>query len=224
MINFENVTKQYKRSKVLDGVSFSIKAGEFVTLIGPSGAGKSTLVYLLIGAERPSRGVITVDGYRISEMKQREKQYYRRRIGVVFQDYRLLPQKTVAENVSFALEVCGYNDADIKRKVAEVLRKVGLTKHARKFPHQLSGGEKQRCSIARALVHSPSLIIADEPTGNLDPATAFDIAKLLQSINAEGITVVLTTHNKDLVNFLKRRVIKLQDGRVVGDKGTGYYE
>lgn len=224
MIIFDKVVKKYKSKRVLDGVSLSIKDGDFVSIIGPSGAGKSTLVYTLIGAEKIQAGNITVDGYRINEMSDKEMQYYRRRIGVVFQDYRLLQQKTVAENVAFALEVCGYEDNEIKKKVATSLKVVGLSEQAKNFPHQLSGGEKQRVAIARALVHSPSLIVADEPTGNLDPKTALEIIKLLVEINNAGITVILTTHNKDLVNFLNRRVVKIDNGKIVGDKGESGYE
>ena len=190
---------------MIDKVSLTIPPGEFVSIIGPSGAGKSTLIYALIGAEKIQNGSITVDGFRVDEMNDKELQYYRRKIGVVFQDYKLLPQKNVAENVAFALEVCGYDKKDIIKKTAEVLTVVGLINHARHFPHQLSGGEKQRAAIARALVHDPSLIVADEPTGNLDPKTALDIIKLLLEINKKGITIILTTHNKDLVNFLKNK-------------------
>jgi cell division transport system ATP-binding protein len=223
MIIFDRVTKKYKHKKVLDNVSMTITAGEFVSIIGPSGAGKSTLVYALIGAEKIQAGNITVDGYRITEMSEKELQYYRRKIGVVFQDYRLLPQKTVYENVAFALEVCGVEKKQIRGKVNEVLKIVGLLDQASHFPYQLSGGEKQRTSIARALVHQPGLIVADEPTGNLDPKTALEIVKLFQEINQKGISIILTTHNKEIVNFLKRRVVKLEDGKIVGDKGASEY-
>ncbi len=224
MIEFNKVVKKYKQKKVLDQVSLKIQQGEFVSLIGPSGAGKSTLVYMLIGADNFSSGSITIDGYRISEMNARELQFFRRSIGVVFQDYRLLPQKSVYENVAFALEVCGYPKADIAKKVHEVLHKVGLSRIGHQFPHQLSGGEKQRTAIARALVHDPRLIVADEPTGNLDPDTAVEIVRLLEDINKAGITIMLTTHNREIVNTLKRRVIKLEEGKIVGDKGKGIYE
>jgi cell division transport system ATP-binding protein len=223
MIIFDKVTKKYGHRLVLDKVNLSILAGEFVSVIGPSGAGKSTLVYTLIGGERINGGTISVDGFRVDEMKDKELQYFRRKIGVVFQDYKLLPQKNVAENVAFALEVCGYEKKDITKKTAEVLGIVGLINHAKHFPHQLSGGEKQRAAIARALVHDPSLIVADEPTGNLDPKTALEIIKLLLEINKKGITVILTTHNKDLVNFVKKRVIKIDGGKIVGDKGESDY-
>ncbi len=208
---------------MLNDISTSIAPGEFVSIIGPSGAGKSTLVFALIGAEKIQSGSITVDGYRISEMTDKELQFFRRKIGVVFQDYRLLPQKTVFENVAFALEVCGVKKNQIKGRVSEVLRIVGLLDQAQHFPYQLSGGEKQRTALARALVHEPSLIVADEPTGNLDPKSALDLIKLLTFINKKGITVILTTHNKEIVNSLKKRVIKLDGGKVVEDKGVGEY-
>lgn len=224
MIIFERVVKRYKTKRVLDNVSLTITPGEFVSIIGPSGAGKSTMVYALIGAEKIQGGSITVDGYRITEMGQKEMQYYRRRIGVVFQDFRLLPQKNVYENVSFALEVCGIEKDLIRKKTEEVLKMVGLSELQKHFPHQLSGGEKQRTAIARALVHDPGLIVADEPTGNLDPKTALEIIKLFQQINKKGISVILTTHNKDVVNFLKRRVVKLENGKIVDDKKVGDYD
>jgi len=223
MIVFENVTKKYGKTAVLDKVNLTIENGEFVSLIGPSGAGKSTFVYTLIGAEKIDSGSIMVDGYTVNTMKDRAIQFYRRRIGVVFQDYKLLPQKNVYENVAFALEVCGFERHDIKKRVPEVLDIVGLKSKTKQFPHQLSGGERQRVAIARALVHNPGLIVADEPTGNLDPKTAQEIIELLLKINAEGTTILLTTHNKDLVNFLKRRVVTLEDGKVANDrKGAGY--
>lgn len=223
MIVFENVTKKYGKTAVLDKVNLTIENGEFVSLIGPSGAGKSTFVYTLIGAEKIDSGSIMVDGYTVNTMKDRAIQFYRRRIGVVFQDYKLLPQKNVYENVAFALEVCGFERQDIKKRVPEVLDIVGLKSKTKQFPHQLSGGERQRVAIARALVHNPGLIVADEPTGNLDPKTAQEIIELLLKINAEGTTILLTTHNKDLVNFLKRRVVTLEDGKVANDrKGAGY--
>ncbi len=223
MIIFDKVVKKYKQKKVLDDISLTIGDGEFVSIIGPSGAGKSTLVYSLIGAEKIQKGVITVDGYRITEMNQKELQYYRRRIGVVFQDYRLLPQKTVYENVAFALEVCGVNSAEIRPLVMQALKMVDIEKLERQFPSQLSGGEKQRVAIARAIVHNPGLIIADEPTGNLDPKTALEIVKLLKKINENGIAIILTTHNKDIVNFLKKRVVKLEDGKIKADTLEGEY-
>ncbi len=223
MIVFENVSKKYGDHTVLDKINVQIEAGEFVSVIGSSGAGKSTLVYTLIGAEKVQHGKIMVDGYIVNTMQGKALQYYRRRIGVVFQDYKLLLQKNVYENVAFALEVCGFERADIKKRVPEVLEIVGLHKQFRQFPHQLSGGERQRVAIARALVHKPSLIVADEPTGNLDPKTAQELIELLLKINREGTTIVLTTHNKGLVDFIQRRVITLEDGRIINDRAKGGY-
>lgn len=223
MIEFVKVTKKYGKTKVLDKIDLKIKPGEFVTFIGPSGAGKSTLVYSLIGAEPIADGTIRVDGVAVNTLEGKDMQYYRRRIGVVFQDYKLLKQKNVAENVAFALEVCGYERGEIKQRVSEVLSIVGLGRKQKQFPHQLSGGEKQRVAIARALVHRPNLIVADEPTGNLDPDTAKDIVQLLMDINEDGTTVILTTHNRELVDFVKRRVIKLDEGKLVSDRKMAGY-
>lgn len=223
MIEFSHVSKKYGRSKVLDKINLKIQKGEFVTFIGPSGAGKSTLVYSLIGAEPIASGSIKIDGYEVNRLQGRPLQYFRRRIGVVFQDYKLLAQKNVYENVAFALEVCGFDRSDIKKRVKEVLEIVGLSKKQKQFPHQLSGGEKQRTAIARALVHYPSMIVADEPTGNLDPDTAQDIIDLLIKINDSGTTILLTTHNAHLVDSIKKRVVKLDDGKVVSDKKSAGY-
>lgn len=223
MIVFENVTKRYGRATVLERLNLSIVRGEFVSVIGSSGAGKSTLVHVLIGAERFNAGRVSVDGYVINDMNERALQYFRRRVGVVFQDYKLLPQKNVYENVAFALEVCGYETADIKKRVPEVLEFVGLHERVRQFPHQLSGGEKQRLAIARALVHNPGLIVADEPTGNLDPTTARAIIDLLLRINKDGITVILTTHNPLLVDHIRKRVVQIDGGKVVSDREMAGY-
>lgn len=224
MIVFENVFKRYGKVKVLDNVDLKVLPGEFVTIIGPSGAGKSTLLHLLIGAERLSGGKISVDGYGVNNMNERSLQYYRRRVGMVFQDYNLLKAKNVFENVAFALEVCGYKNEDVKNRVNAVLNVVGLSNKHRSFVHQLSGGERQRVAIARALVHNPRIIAADEPTGNLDPKTAKEIIKLLLEINKSGTTVILTTHNTDLTDYIKKRVVSLEDGRVISDrKSAGYH-
>lgn len=224
MISFQNVTKRYNKINVLDNIDFTIESGEFVSVIGASGAGKSTLIHALIGGETINQGKIIVDGFVVNEMKERALQFYRRRIGVVFQDYKLLSQKTVYENVAFAMEVCGYEKNDIQKRVEEVLEIVGLKKQQKHFPHQLSGGEKQRVAIARALVHHPRLLVADEPTGNLDPKTAKEIIDLFLKINEAGITVILTTHNVTLVDFIKKRVIKLDNGKIISDrKKSGYH-
>lgn len=223
MIEFKEVTKKYGKTAVLDKLDLKIQPGEFVSVIGPSGAGKSTLIFALIGAEKIQHGNITVDGYTVNRMRGKALQYYRRMVGVVFQDYKLLQQKTVYENVSFAMEVCGFERLEIKIRVPEVLAIVGLSKQQKQYPHQLSGGERQRVAIARALVHDPGLVVADEPTGNLDPQTAKEIVDILLKINSEGTTVILTTHNKDLVNRIRKRVITLKDGKVVKDQKTGTY-
>ncbi|MBU0727998.1 ATP-binding cassette domain-containing protein, partial [Patescibacteria group bacterium] len=194
MISFHNVTKKFGPHLVLDRVTFEIQPNEFVILKGTSGAGKSTVVALLMGAEKPDSGSIEVDGMMVNDMDDDTLQLYRRKIGVVFQDYKLLPKKTVFENVAFAMEVCGETNEVIHRKVPEVLEKVGLLHFQDKFPDQLSGGERQRLSIARALVHSPRLIIADEPTGNLDEGNVKGIIELLNKLHREGATVFVTTH------------------------------
>ncbi len=224
MIVFDKVIKKYKNRIVLNNVDLIINNGEFVSIIGPSGAGKSTLIHVLIGAEKIQNGSITVDAFKLKDMSDTQLQFYRRKIGVVFQDYKLLPKKTVFENVSFALEVCGFSGKEMIKRVWELLDLVGLRKQAKHFPNQLSGGEKQRTAIARALVHDPELIAADEPTGNLDPQTALGIIKLLKKLNDEGKTLLLATHNQDLVNFLNKRVVKLDNGKVVSDKKEAGYE
>ncbi len=224
MILFQNVIKRYDGRAVLKDIDLQIGGGEFVTLIGPSGAGKSTLLHSLIGALPVTRGSISVDGYDITKFNREQLQGFRRKMGIVFQDFKLLPKKTVAENIAFALEACGEPESKIKKRVAEVLEIVNLTRQAHQFPHQLSGGEKQRTAIGRALVHDPKLFIADEPTGNLDPESADEVLMLLQKINISGATVILATHNKYLVNNLRKRVVAMRDGKVVGDRQHAGYE
>jgi cell division transport system ATP-binding protein len=214
MIVFNNVVKKFGVKKVLDGINLLISGGEFVIVTGPSGAGKSTLVNLLIGAEKISSGEINVDKYLVHEMNEKKLQAFRRKIGVVFQDYKLLPQKDVFENVAFALEVCSFPDNQIKERVEKLLKTVGLYEQRFHFPSELSGGEAQRCAIARALVHDPELVLADEPTGNLDPENTSEIIGLLTKINEMGKTVILTTHNKPLVDSLHQRVIRIKDGKI----------
>jgi len=227
MICFSSVTKYYgkghQRKKVLDEISFIIQNGEFVSVVGPSGAGKTTLINEMIGADRPNEGSILSNDFNIAKATPDELQEYRRKIGVVFQDYKLLPQKTVFENIAFALEVCGYSKYEISRLVTEVMRKTGLEDHRNKYPRQLSGGERQRTAIARALVHSPEMLIADEPTGNLDNENAKQIVDLLLKINQEGTTIIFASHNKEIVDMLRRRVIKLKDGKIVSDKKEAAY-
>ena len=224
MIVFEKVTKHYGSHKALDDVSFMIKPREFVVLVGPSGAGKSTLIKLLLCEEKPTFGRITIDGKDIHLLKDRYIPYYRRQIGVVFQDFKLLPSKTVFENVSFALEVSGKPDVAIKNEVMKILDLVGLKDKADNFPKELSGGEVQRVAIARALVFKPNLLIADEPTGNLDPKTAWEITNLLLKINALGTTVLMATHNREVVDAINKRVISLEKGRMVRDRKRGKYD
>ena len=224
MIEFEKVTKHYGSHKVLDGVSFVIHPQEFVILVGPSGAGKSTLLKLLLCEEKPTFGRITIDGKDIHLLKDKYIPYYRRQIGVVFQDFKLLPNKTVAENVSFALEVSGMPDEEIDAEVSKILELVGLKGRENSFPKEMSGGEAQRVAIARALVFKPKFLIADEPTGNLDPKNSWEIAKLLLKINAMGTTVLLATHNRDIVDMMGKRVISLEDGKMVRDKRRGKYD
>jgi len=223
MIVFDNVSKQYGSRKIIDGISLSIKPKEFVSIVGPSGAGKSTLIYTLIGAEKINHGTILVDDYKVHIMSERALQFYRRKLGIVFQDYKLLQRKSVYENIAFALEATGTPQYSIDKKVNKVLEIVGLMDVRKHFPRQLSGGEQQRVAIARALVHDPKLLVADEPTGNLDPQASEDVLKLLIKINKNGATVLLATHNKHLVDTLKQRVIRLEKGKIKSDlKKSGY--
>jgi len=224
MINFQNVSKQYNNSEpALTDVSFKIDPNEFVSIVGRSGAGKSTLVKLLIAEERPSRGRVTFGHYDVGKLKPTELPKLRRHIGVVFQDFRLLPTKSAYENIAFALEVAGRKHGEIDDLVQEVLDLVDLSDKGRNFVHELSGGEKQRVAIARAMVNRPDVIVADEPTGNLDPFNTLEIVNLLTQINELGTTVILATHNKDVVNQLNKRVIVLENGRVARDEEGGRY-
>ena len=218
MLTFTNISKAYGSQQTLKDVNLTIYPQEFVLLIGPSGAGKSTLMHLLLGAQKPTTGSIQIDGTHIENLDTATMQEYRRMIGMVFQDYKLLPQKTVFENVSFAMEVCGEEDLDIEKRVNAVLEKVNLLHKSKNYPDELSGGEKQRTALARALVHKPKLLVADEPTGNLDPDSAMQMVELLKRINEEGVTVILATHNQEIVDSLKTRVIKIEDGKIVSDK------
>jgi cell division transport system ATP-binding protein len=224
MIIIENVTKKYKDKKVLDDITFKVDGGEFISIVGPSAAGKTTLIHALIGAEKIDKGRIFVDDYEVTSLSPSKIQEYRRKIGIVFQDYKLLPKKTVFENVAFALEVAGYDKNFIRKRTVEVLKLTGLEEQRNQFPRQLSGGEKQRTAIARALVHAPELLIADEPTGNLDPDNALALAKLLMKINKHRTTIIIATHNKDVVNAIKQRVITIDKGKVISDKIKGEYK
>lgn len=224
MIEFKNVTKMYDKETVgVKNVNLRIGTKEFISVVGQSGTGKTTLVKLMIAEERPTRGAITIGGWDITDIAGSEIPQLRRQIGVVFQDYKLLPKKTVFENVAFALEVCGAPSHRITAIVPQVLKIVGLSEKGHRYPRQLSGGEQQRVSIARALVHGPKILVADEPTGNLDALNAREIIDILVRINEFGTTVILVTHNRDIVNILKRRVITLDKGMIVSDKEEGKY-
>lgn len=225
LIELNKVVKRYGRGDVaLRDITLTIGQGEFVYLVGPSGAGKSSLIRLLYREEEASRGTIKVGQYRLNRMKKRQIPILRRSIGVVFQDYKLLNNKTVYENVAFAMEVIGERRKVIKRRVKEVLKLVGLQHKERSFPRQLSGGEQQRVAIARALVNKPRVLIADEPTGNLDPEISEEIMNLLERINEQGTTIIMATHNNVIVNGHRHRVIALEDGKVVRDQEGGEYE
>jgi cell division transport system ATP-binding protein len=224
MINFQNVSKQYNGYKpALTDVSFKIAPKEFVSIVGPSGAGKSTVVKLLIAEEYPSKGRITFGHFDVGNLKPSDFPKLRRHIGVVFQDFRLLSTKTAHENIAFALEVAGRPHGEIDDLVEEALDLVGLSDKSESFMRQLSGGEKQRVALARAMVSRPDVIVADEPTGNLDPINTLEIINLLSQINELGTTVILATHNKDVVNQLNKRVIVLENGRIVRDEEKGRY-
>ncbi len=225
MIQFEGVSKVYPDTEVeaLHSIDLVVEEGDFVTFVGHSGAGKSTLVKLLLREEGPSEGTITYKSKNIADFSHKEMNQYRQNIGVVFQDFRLLPNKTVFENVSFAMEVSGKSDERIKEDVPYVLELVDLVDKSNNFPHQLSGGEKQRLAIARAIINDPELLIADEPTGNLDPSSTYEIVEILKKINKIGTTVILTTHNTGVVDALKRRVITLEKGSIVRDDPHGSY-
>ncbi|SHK77009.1 cell division ATP-binding protein FtsE [Desulforamulus aeronauticus] len=224
MIQLYNVSKVYENGvKAVSDLSLHIKKGEFAFLVGPSGAGKSTLIKLIFREELPTRGQVMFNGKNILRMKPREVPHLRRKIGMVFQDFRLLPQKTAAENVAFALEITGTSSREIKRLVPAVLEQVGLKDKGDLLPAQMSGGEQQRVGIARAIVNNPLIIIADEPTGNLDPDTSWEIMNLFQDINRRGTTILMVTHASDIVNTMKKRVIALQNGGIVRDEESGVY-
>ncbi len=224
MIEFTDVVKSYAvGNKALQGVSMQIEDGEFVFLVGPSGSGKSTIIKLISGELKPTSGSVHVNGYSLERIRKREIPYLRRTVGVVFQDFRLIETKTVYDNVAFAMRVIGAREKEIRERVPYVLDLVGLdSKHGR-HPGELSGGEQQRLAIARALVNNPSTIIADEPTGNLDPARSLEIMSLLQEINNLGTTVLVVTHEMDLVERFARRVISIDEGLIISDRMDGYY-
>ena len=224
MIYFDKVSKIYSATSIaLEDVSFTIAPNEFISLVGQSGAGKSTLLKLLLAEDRPTSGKVFFESSDVHALSRRELPFLRRRIGAVFQDYRLLPHKTAYENIAFALEAAGKSEDDIAQDVPQVLELVGLMDKAWHFPNQLSGGEKQRVAIARAIVTSPDVVIADEPTGNLDPLNTWEIIKLLEKINDLGTTIILATHDKEIINTLRRRVVTLEKGRLVRDEQRGRY-
>ncbi|MGM9973447.1 MAG: cell division ATP-binding protein FtsE [Clostridiaceae bacterium] len=225
MIEFKNVSKIYNNNvHALKNVSVKIERGEFVFLVGPSGAGKSTFIKMLLKEVDPTSGTIMNNGIDLSTLKRGQIPYYRRKVGMVFQDFRLIPNLSVYENVAFAMRVVGASSREIRKRVPTVLSLVGLSDKYKVFPHELSGGEQQRISLARAIVNNPTLLIADEPTGNLDPETAKEIMALLDDINKAGTTILMATHAKDIVDMMKKRVLAVEKGVIVRDEKRGKYE
>jgi len=225
LIHLEGVTKKYANKKVaLDNINLDIGAREFVVLVGQSGAGKSTIVKLLNMEEVPTKGTIKVGGINYLDFPKRNIPYLRRKIGIVYQDFKLLPKKNVFENIAYALEVAGVPTSQIKERVPKILQLVGLSKNSKCMPDEISGGERQRVAIARALVHQPKILIADEPTGNLDPKNSWGIIDLLLKINSFGTTVLLSTHDKEIVNNLKKRVLTISKGKIIKDQKIGKYD
>ena len=224
MIDLDRVSKAYTKGQpAVNEISLHVDKGEFVFIVGDSGSGKSTLIKLLLKELEPTDGIITVNNQVLNTMKRRKIAKYRRGIGIVFQDFRLLPDRNVYENVAFALRVCEYPNRLIKKKVPEMLRLVGLAEKYKSLPKQLSGGEQQRVAIARALINNPDILLADEPTGNLDPNNSYEIMKLLEEVNERGTTVLVVTHNKELVNAFKKRVITMRRGVIAHDEEEGEY-
>ncbi|MEI6843030.1 MAG: cell division ATP-binding protein FtsE [bacterium] len=224
MIYFDKVSKVYPDNSIaLENVSFSVEPKEFVSIVGHSGAGKTTLIKMILAEEKPSEGKVFFESTNVHSLSKKEINEFRRKVGVVFQDFRLLPDKNVYENIAFAMEAAGREDSEIEADVPHVLELVDLSKKIWNFPHELSGGEKQRVAIARAIVNQPDVIIADEPTGNLDPLNTYDIVQILKKINDLGTTVVLTTHNKGVIDSLNRRVITMENGKIIRDDMEGKY-
>lgn len=224
MIYFKDINMIYDKTKhlALDNISLKIDRGEFVFIVGKSGAGKTTFMKMILKELEPTSGELYIANQNITRIKNREIPYYRRKLGVVFQDFRLLTNKTVYENIAFAMEILGKGKNEIENKVPEALKEVGLSHRSKYFPDQLSGGEQQRVSIARAIINDPKLVICDEPTGNLDPQTSMGIMGILEKINNNGTTIVMATHDKDIVDQLQKRVITLQGGKIVRDQKGGY--
>lgn len=224
MIELKNVVKSYEAGiKALNGIDLRIEDGEFVFLVGPSGSGKTTIIKLLTAELQPTSGTVYVNGYQLEKIKKSTIPYMRRTLGVIFQDFRLIDNITVYENVAFAMRVIGASNKEIKKRVPYVLDLVGLETKSRRLPHELSGGEQQRVAIARALINNPAMIIADEPTGNLDPQRSYEIMMLLEQINALGTTVMVVTHEKELVDRFTKRVVAIDEGKVISDGMDGYY-
>ncbi|MDQ2085404.1 cell division ATP-binding protein FtsE [Herbivorax sp. ANBcel31] len=225
MVDFKSVSKKYTNGTLaLNKIDLHINKGEFVFIVGPSGSGKSTLIKLVLKEEKVTGGNIHVNGFNVSNLKSKEVPYLRRSMGVVFQDFRLLSKKTVYENVEFAMHITEASPKEMRRQVPMSLGLVGLSKKADVYPNELSGGEQQRVALARALVNNPSLLIADEPTGNLDPETSWEIMKLIEDINYRGTTVIVATHEKGIVNSMKKRVIAIEKGQIMRDQEKGQYE
>ncbi len=225
MINFDSVSKQYKNSNTpaLDGINLNIEQGEFVFLVGQSGSGKSSLLRLLLKEEKPSAGTVTVDGINVAKLPNRKVPAFRRTMGIVFQDFRLLPGKTVFDNVAFGMEVIGKSKKEIQQRIPALLDLVGLEEKAHRLPSELSGGEQQRVALARAFVNQPKLLLADEPTGNLDPSTSVGIMKLLDRINRTGTTIIMATHDVAIVDQMRKRIVQMENGKIIRDQERGMY-
>ena len=225
MINFDNVSKQYKNSSTpaLNEINLNIEQGEFVFLVGQSGSGKSSLLRLLLKEEKPSSGTVTVDGINVAKLPNRKVPAFRRTMGIVFQDFRLLPGKTVFDTVAFGMEVIGKSKKEIQQRIPAILDLVGLDEKAHRLPSELSGGEQQRVALARAFVNQPRLLLADEPTGNLDPSTSVGIMKLLDRINRTGTTIVMATHDVAIVDQMRKRIVQMENGKIVRDQERGMY-
>ena len=225
MLNFDNVSKQYKNSNTpaLDGINLSIEQGDFVFLVGQSGSGKSSLLRLLLKEEKPTSGTVTVDGINVAKLPNRKVPAFRRTMGIVFQDFRLLPGKTVFDNVAFGMEVIGKSKKEIQQRIPAILELVGLEEKAHRLPSELSGGEQQRVALARAFVNKPKLLLADEPTGNLDPSTSVGIMKLLDRINRTGTTIVMATHDVAIVDQMRKRIVQMENGKIIRDQERGMY-
>ena len=225
MIKFDDVSKQYKNSNTpaLDGINLNIEQGEFVFLVGQSGSGKSSLLRVLLKEEKASSGTVTVDGINVAKLPNRKVPAFRRTMGIVFQDFRLLPGKTVFDNVAFGMEVIGKSKKEIQQRIPALLDLVGLEEKAHRLPSELSGGEQQRVALARAFVNKPKLLLADEPTGNLDPSTSVGIMKLLDRINRTGTTIVMATHDVAIVDQMRKRIVQMENGKIIRDQERGMY-